>query len=129
MKIVTLLFAVCLGSLLVGCVNTVDGRKQMGVPFLKDKIESRYERTVDQVFAASKTVLGYRGTLNSENTIGKTLEAKVDQRNVFVRVYAEDPKVTRITVQARTSGGGADIDLASEIDKLIALQLQIQPKP
>jgi hypothetical protein len=41
-----------------------------------------------------------------------------------VKVEEIDPKVTRVIVQVRTKGGGTDIDLASEIDKQIALHLQ-----
>ena len=40
-----------------------------------------------------------------------------------VRVEEVDPKVTRVLVQCRTKGGGADLALASEIDKRIALRL------
>ena len=119
-----MLLAVCgLAVLIAGCINTVDGRKNAGVPFVKDKIESRYERPVAQVFAAAKAVLAFNGVLTSENTINNSLEAKVNTRTVWVRVDKIDEKVTQVTVQTRTKGGGADIYLAAELDKQIALKL------
>ena len=119
------LLAVCgLAVLIAGCVNTVDGRKKAGVPFVKDKIDSRYERPVASVFTAAKEVLAFNGVLISENTINNSLEAKVDTRTVWVRVDKIDEKITQVTVQTRKKGGGADIYLAAEIDKQIALKLR-----
>jgi len=121
------LLTVCgLAVLIAGCVNTVDGRKSAGVPFVKDKIEGRYQRPVAQVFAAAKEVLAFNGVLTSENMINNSLEAKVDTRTVWVRVDKDkiDETVTHVTVQTRTKGGGGDIYLAAEIDKQIALKLR-----
>src|SRR5262245_52338973 len=119
--------------LAVGCVNTVGGRRTAGVPFIKDKIESSYERPLDEVFRAAKDVVSFNGTLvhesilygqtNVVNNIAKVIEGKVNQRSVWIRVAQMDPKVTAVAVQTRTSGGGSDIDLAAMIDKQIALKL------
>ena len=116
-----------------GCVETVTGRKTAAVPFLKDRIESRYERPSDQVFQAAKEVVAFNGTLVNEgilygqtNAIGnviKTVEGKVNQRTVWVRIEQIEPRITAVAVQTRTSGGGSDIELAAEIDKQIALKL------
>jgi hypothetical protein len=95
----------------------------MGVPFGKDTFESRYQRTVPQIFAAARSVLELNGTLTSENNIAHSMEAKVDNRTVIVKVDEVEPGVTRILTQARKKGGVADPDLASEIDKQIALKL------
>jgi hypothetical protein len=127
----TTILAVLTGVVLAGagCVSTVDERKTAGVPFIKDRVEGRYERTVDQVAQAAKQVVTSNGVLINESTIYnqtntvKTVEGKVNQRNVWVRIEAVDPKVTAVTVQTRTSGGGSDIDLAHEIEKQIALKL------
>ncbi len=107
-----------------GCFSSVDGHHRAGVPFSKDTIESRYERPVGVIFAAAKEVLTFNGTLTSENTINKSLEAKVDTRTVWVRIDEVEPKVSRVVVQARTKSRTSDIDLASEIDKQIALRLK-----
>ena len=100
-----------------GCYSTQEGRSKFGTPWAKDTIESRYERPVDQVFAAAKDTLAFNGTLTGENTIAKTLAASIDNRTVWIKVDEVEPRISRIFVQARKSGGLADIFLASEIDK------------
>ena len=127
----TTIFSILLGALLVGagCVSTVDDRKTAGVPFIKDRVEGRYERSVDQVAQAAKQVVSSNGVLVNESVLYdqtnavKTVEGKVNQRNVWVRIEAVDPKITAVTVQTRTPGGGSDIDLAHELEKEIALKL------
>jgi len=112
-----------------GCYNTVSERPRAGVPFVKDKIEARYERPMDQVFQAAKDVVAADGALvNEEILYGqtnavKTVQGKVNQRDVWIRIEEVDPKVTGLTVQARTKAGGADVDLAAQLDKEIALKL------
>jgi hypothetical protein len=133
MNIKLLAIILCLAALDVGCIDTVSGRKTAGVPFVKDTIQARYERPMDQVFQAAKEVVEFNGTLVSEgtlhnqtnalNNVAKTIEGKINERTVWVRVEQVDPQVTAVAVQTRTSGGGTDIDLASEIDKQIALKL------
>ncbi len=126
--------AVLLGAVLVaviGCVSTVNERTTPGVPFVKDKVEGRYERPVDQVFDAAKDVVRTLGTMVNEATLYnptnniavKTVQGKVNQRTVWIRVEPVDPSVTAVTVQTRTQGGGSDLDLAHEIEKRIALKL------
>ena len=54
----------------------------------------------------------------------RSLQGKVDQCNVWVRVASEDdPKITSIIVEARTKWGNSNIDLAHQLEKEIALQL------
>ena len=119
--------------LTAGCVDTVTGQRTAGVPFIKDKIESRYELPVEPVFQAAKQVIRENGVLINEgtlygqtNAVGnlvKTIKGKVDERTVWVRVEQLDPKITGVAVQTRTAGGVSDIDLAAQIDKDIALKL------
>ena len=112
-----------------GCVSTVSGTHTAAVSLAKDRVEGRYERTLDQVYQASVAVVKYNGTLVTEyiphdNTNAvRALQGKVNERNVWIRVEAVDPKITAVTVQARSSWGGTDIDLAHELEKEIALQL------
>jgi hypothetical protein len=74
--------------------------------------------------------VGRLGTLINESTLFdqtntvKTVQGKVNQRNVWVRIEAIDPKVTAVIVQTRTPGGASDIDLAHQIEKEIALELK-----
>jgi len=119
-----LLGSICAGAvLLAGCINTIDGRQQAGLPFVKDSVSARYERTPLDIWAAAKDVLRYNGTLHSEDTLQSTLEASVDTKTVWVRVEPVDQRVTKVTVQVRSKGGAPDIALAAEIDKQIAIRL------
>lgn len=120
---------------LTGCVPTVDGRRHVGMPFTKDTIEARYERSPMEIWKVAKEVIAYNGQLASEDVLKSTLEGSVNTRTVWVRVEPLDDRVTRVMVQSRTKGGAADLEMAGEIDKQIALKLQaggggsIVPRP
>lgn len=107
-----------------GCYRTLDDRPRAGIPFRKDRIGGQYERNLDQVQAAARKVLSYNGQLASDDIINRVLVGKVDTRTVYVKLSELEPNLTGVTVQARTKGGGVDIDLAAEIEKQIALQLR-----
>jgi hypothetical protein len=115
--------------LVIGCVRTVDDRKTAGMPFGKDKVEGKYERPVDQLFQAAKDVVTANGVLVNEETMYnqthpvKTVHGRINQREVWIRIEGVDSKLTAVVVQARTSGGGADVYLAHEVEKQIALKL------
>jgi ABC-type amino acid transport substrate-binding protein len=123
-RFAALMAASFLSLLTAGCIKTVTNEVKPGVPLLKDKIVSRYERPVQPIFDAAKDVLANLGTLAKEDRINNTVEAKVDNRTVRVRVDAEEGGVSRVTTQVRTKIGGADVDLAAEVDKQIALKLK-----
>jgi hypothetical protein len=53
----------------------------------------------------------------------RSLQGKVDQCNVWMRVEAVEPRITSVIVETRTKWGNKDIDLAHELEKEIALQL------
>ncbi len=120
--------AVVLAIAGTGCITTVDGHKSAGVPFRKDRIVSRYQLPLEQVFVAAKEVLasekGGLGVLQSENRVNNSLAAKVNTRMVYVKVTEVEPNICEIVVQVRTDAGWSDIDWAAEIDKQIALRLQ-----
>ena len=123
MRLASVIFLAMLFLGSTGCVRTVDDRHRMANPFVRDKIEGRYEFPVDKVMRAAKDVLQLNGQLTGENTIINTVEGIIDTRRVWVRVDPVGDRWTRATVQVRTKGGGADIYMASEIDKQIALRL------
>ena len=100
-----------------GCVNTLEGNLKFGVPG-KDTIVSRYERPYDQIKIAAVAVLKRNGTLVSDDVVKKVLQARIDTASVFVGIDDSEPKIVKVTVQARR-GATADVDLASEIDKQI----------
>src|SRR5688572_17138391 len=123
LRIVAPLCALALAFVVSGCVTSVDGRQRAGVPFVKDRLESRYERSPMEIWQAAKDVLSFNGKLYSEDVMRSTLEASVNTRTVWVKVEPADQQTTRVVVQARTKGGGTDLELASEIDKQITLRL------
>jgi len=114
-----------LAGLATGCVHTVDGRSEAGVPFAKDKSESRYERSVPQLLEAAKYVLSQNGRLVADDTVNNSLEGRVNETAVWVKVDQIDAgkPISQITVQARTKNRAPDLDLAREIDKQVALYL------
>jgi hypothetical protein len=130
MKMKKLLSLICSTVLvcLSGCVDTQDGHSTGGDPFSKDTITSRYEKPVAPLAAATRVVLNRNGKLLVDNSVNNTFQARVNQRNVWVKVADVDGKVTQVSVQARGSMGG-DVDLAAEISKQIALQLMANPNP
>jgi galactitol-specific phosphotransferase system IIB component len=110
-------------AFLTGCISTLEGRTKWGVPFAKDKIESLYQRSPAQIVASAREVLKRNGAVQTDNIVADTIHGKIDTRDVWVRAEAVDKDVSKVTVQVRTRGGTADVDLAAEIDKQIALQL------
>ena len=112
-----------------GCVETVGGGKTAGVPLIRDTFTGRYQRPLETVFQASKEVVKDMGVLATESTLYdqtnsvKTVQGKVNQCSIWVRVEAVDPQITEVSVQARTKGGGSDMDLAHEIEKQIGIKL------
>ncbi|MCC7377180.1 MAG: hypothetical protein IT581_21135 [Verrucomicrobiales bacterium] len=107
-----------------GCYKTLDDRSRAGMPFKKDRIGGQYERSIDQVQVAARKVLQFNGTLTADDIVNRVLVGKVDTRTVYVRLTELEPNLTSVLVQARTKGGGADVDLAAEIDKQIAINLR-----
>jgi len=57
MKMNFVLGLVILAIAAAGCVGTVDGNKAGGLPLIRDKIEARYDRPAEEVFAAAKEVV------------------------------------------------------------------------
>ena len=115
--------------LVAGCVKTVNDRHAFALSPGKDKFEGRYERSPDQVYVAAVEVIKLNGAIARESIINpgtnqvKSIEGKVNSRDVWVRVEAVDPKITSVKVQVRTKGGGTDQDLTQELQKQIAIKL------
>jgi hypothetical protein len=53
----------------------------------------------------------------------RSLQGKVNEKNVWIRVELVDPKTTEVTVQVRSKWGVSDVSLASELLTQVALQL------
>jgi len=126
-----IIFAAFAGMVIIatGCISTVSGTHSPAITWSKDKVEGRYQRSVDQVYQASVAVIQANGVLITEyiphdttNTV-RSLQGKVNEKNVWVSVAAVDPTITQVTVQTRSTMGVSDIDLSHELEKEIALQL------
>ena len=130
MKIFAAFAGITAGLAITGCVSTVTDTHTAGF-HMADSVDGRYQRPLDEVYAAAIQVVNNNGVLVTEyiphdttNTV-RALEAKVDKEQVYIRVEAVDPQITQVTVQARTSVGG-DVDEAHQLEKEIALQLARQ---
>lgn len=127
----TKISVVLLGALVLvaGCVKTVNDRHHFALSPGKDKFESRYERSVEQVYSASADVIRRNGTiaresvLNTSTNLARTIEGKVNNRKVYVRVEPVDPAITSVKVQVRTKAGGTDLTLTQDLQKQIAIEL------
>ena len=109
-------------AFLTGCVATADGHTKAGIPLAKDTITTRFDRATSQVQTASRKVLSDSGTLTVDHIAANTLEAQINERTVWVKIESIEPKLTQVSVQAR-SKWGTDVDLAADISTKIALQL------
>ncbi len=132
MKKTILLFAILAGAAFVitGCVNTVTDETSFApAPWSRDSVAGRYSRTVDQVYQASLYVIQHNGVLVTEyiphdNTNDtRSLYGRVNDTKVWMRVSTADSHTSQIDVEARTKWGSADVDLAHELEKEVALQL------
>jgi hypothetical protein len=124
-------FAILAGAALVatGCVRTVNDSHTFATTWSRDTVAGRYQRTVEQVYSAAVAVIQSNGVLITEyiphdsTNATRSLQGKVNQKDVWIRVEAVDPRTTQVDVQARGSWGGSDLNLVHEIEKEIALQL------
>ena len=123
-------FAVLAGAALfaTGCVHTVSDTRAFAITWSKDTLSNRYQRTPDQVYTASVAVVQNNGVLIREyitpgTNIVRSLQAKVNQKDVWIRVLPVDAKTTEVDVQARSNWGVSDADLAHELATEIGLQL------
>jgi hypothetical protein len=124
-------FAVLAGIAFVaaGCTSTVSDTHTPALTWSRDHLSQRYERTIDQAYQASVAVIQGNGVLlteyiphDSTNSV-RSLQGKVNEKNVWIRVEAIDPKTTEVTVQVRSTWGVSDVSLASELLTQVALQL------
>lgn len=128
------IFAVLAGAAVAvvvatGCVQTVSDTDTFAISPGRDSVAGRYNRSVEQVYQASVAVITRDGVLLTEyvphdytNTV-RSLQGRVNDRKVWIRVAQVDPRVSQVDVEARTKYGVADVDLVHELEKEIALEL------
>ena len=125
-RLILLCVASSMAAISVGCISTPQG-KQFGVPGMRDTVVSRYERPLDQVINSAREVLSRTGSITGDDVVNNAVSAKIDNRSVWVTVSEVEPLVTEVKVRVRSSRGTADLVIAAEIDKQIALGLIISP--
>ena len=130
------IFAALAGAAVIvavtGCVHTVTDTSTFAVSYGKDSVAGRYQRSMDQVYQASVAVIQNNGVLLTEyvphdNTNAvRSLQGRVNDRKVWIRVEQVEPRVSQVDVEARTKWGRVDLDLVHELEKEIALKLTTQ---
>src|SRR6266568_5016333 len=98
------IFAVLGGVAIIatGCVQTVSDTSTFAVSYGRDSVAGRYQRPLEQVYQAAVTVVQHNGVLLTEfvphdytNAV-RSLQGRVNDRKVWVRVEQIDPKVSQV---------------------------------
>jgi len=125
------IFIILAGVALVatGCVQTVSDTNAFAITPGRDSVSGRYQRSIEQVYQASKAVIARDGVIVKEyvpheytNSVLQ-LEGRVSDRKVWIRVAQIDPRLSQVDVEARSKYGVSDVDLVHELEKEIALEL------
>jgi hypothetical protein len=125
------IFAVLAGAVIIatGCVHTVSDTSTFAVSYGRDSVAGRYQRSPEQLYKAAVTVITRDGVLLTEyvphdsTNVVRSLQGRVNECKVWIRVEQVDPKISQVDVQARTKWGRVDLDLVHELEKEIALEL------
>jgi hypothetical protein len=114
---------------LVGCVNTVT-QNQPGTAAYRDRVETRQQKPLEPVFEASKRALNSFGNITAEGKVFvgtnqvRIIEGSINGRAVYMRVEEIDPQLTAVVVQVRTKMGGTDLQIAKDVVRRIATELE-----
>lgn len=123
-----LLLGVTLG--LVGCVATVTETKPGPKPAYQDRVENRYAKNVDQVFAAAKQAINSFGNVTRDGNVlvatnqVRTVEGFINGNAVFIRIEGVDANTTTAVVQVRTKMGGTNLRLAADVVRQLSVYLE-----
>ena len=112
-----------------GCVSTVSDTHAFATTWSQDMVSGRYNRSVEQVYQAAVSVVSTDGALVTEyiphdNTNNvRSLEGRVNDRSVWMRVSSIQPNLSQIDVETRTKWGVSDVDLSHQLEKEVAIKL------
>ena len=116
-------------ALATGCVHTVSDTHSFASTWGQDDVSGRYNRSVDQVYQAAVGVISTDGALVTEyiphdntNSV-RSLEGRVNDCKVWMRVSSVDAGLSQIDVESRTKWGVSDVDLSHQLEKEVALKL------
>lgn len=112
-----------------GCVQTVSDTDTFAMYYGRDMVSNRYDRPFDEVYQAAFNVVKNDGAIVREyvsheytNSV-RSVEGRVNNRKVWIRVGSVDSKITQVDVEARTKAGMTDIDLVHQLGTEVALEL------
>ncbi len=113
-----------------GCKSSTVADRQPGpMPGYRDRTERRFDRPLNDVFAAAKRAFVSYGNITAENSFFSTtnqvhtLAGLVNQSRVWMRIEGVTPTATLVTVQIRAKMGGTDLAMAEELENRIAFEL------
>ena len=116
--------AVALLGASVGCYSGVDGRVRAGLPG-KDRFNTTYEVSFTDAQRAVLATLRSMGEIISHDVVRNIVMAQVERHEVSVRISETEEGAILVTTQARGSFSNANLDLANEVDKRIALDMRM----
>lgn len=123
-----LLVAVAVG--LIGCVSKVTETQPSSKPAYQDRIENRYAKSVDQVYAAAqKAVESFGNVTRAGNVLSatnqvRTVEGEINGRSIYIRLEEIAPRTTTAVVQVRTKLGSTDLRVAKDVVRQIGVYLE-----
>ncbi len=130
MKNLTTLLALAVAATLVGCVGKVTETTPGTKPAYQDRVTNQYQRSVDQVFEATKQAVTSFGNVTRADTVlaatnqVRTVEGVINGRSIYIRLEEVKPKTTTAVVQVRTKAGGTDLRVAADVVRQIAVYLE-----
>jgi hypothetical protein len=130
MKNLTTLLALALPLALVGCVGKVTETTPGAKPAYRDRVTNQYQKSVDQVFEATKQAVTSLGNVTRADTVlaatnqVRTVEGMINGRSIYIRLEEVKPKSTTAVVQVRTRVGGTDLRVAADVVRQIGVFLE-----
>ncbi len=130
MKNLTTLLALTVVVMLVGCVGKVTETTPGTKPAYQDRVTNQYQKSVDQVFEATKQAVTSFGNVTRADTLlaatnqVRTVEGMINGRSIYIRLEEVKPKTTTAVVQVRTKAGGTDLRVAADVVRQIGVYLE-----
>jgi hypothetical protein len=130
MKNIRQLLLAVLALSLVGCVAKVTDTNPGLKPAYQDRVTNQYQKSVDQVFEATKQAVNSYGNVTRADTVlaatnqVRTVEGVINGRAIYIRLEEVKPKTTTAVVQVRTRAGGTDLRVAADVVRQIGVFLE-----
>ncbi len=104
-------------SLLSGCaLFLIGGGVAGGIAISKDTIEGNWDKSIDNVWSASRQVMMQEGFIRLEDKARGKIEGEVRKSQVEIEIHKISEKTVQIHVKARKGHNLLpDMDLANEL--------------